>query len=359
MNILFISRAYPPVVGGIENQNYELSRTLPHHATVKTLANTGGKKLLPLFLPWATLYALLTMRRYDVLLLGDGVLGIVGSMVKLLYGTKKKVICITHGLDLTFPNEFYQKLWVQMFIPDADTIIAVGHQTITEGVKRGISKEKFVFVPNGVDTQKFVPGDADRAALSRLMNMDLTDKKVLMTGGRLVKRKGVAWFVRNVLPLLPENVVYAIAGDGPERATIERAIAESGMHDRAVMLGYVSNDDRMMLLHSCDLFIQPNIPVPGDMEGFGLVVLEAGSSGIPVVAARLEGLKDAIQDGNNGFLVEHSNPEAWRAKLTELLADDFDRAQFGRDAHGYIVQHFDWDAIAARYVDVIAHTKAH
>ncbi len=359
MKILFISRAYPPVVGGIENQNYEISRALSRIADVKVIANTDGKRLLPLFLPWALITALFYMRKYDVLLLGDGVLGIVISFVKLFYGKRKKVACIVHGLDLTFENEFYQNIWVKRFIPEADVLIAVGNQTIKEGVARGIKKEQFVFVPNGVDTKKFVPKDMPRTRLEKLIKGKLEDDThVLFTGGRLVRRKGVAWFIENVLPTLPQNVIYVVSGAGPDFDNIKNAIEKAKMQERVILLGYISNEDRDVLLHTCDLFIQPNIPVKGDMEGFGLVVLEAGSSGIPVVASRLEGLKDAIHDGKNGFLVEHGNPTAWREKLTELLADTFDRKAFGRKAHEYIKRTFTWDVIAQRYIDVIEKTKA-
>ena len=309
--------------------------------------------MLPLFLPKALVIAIIQMRHFDVLLLGDGILGIVGAIVKALYGTNKKVICINHGLDLTFKNYFYQKFWVGKFIPACDKLIAVGNQTISEGIARGIPKEKFTFVPNGVDVEKFVPKKSDRAVLALLIKQDLTGKKILMTGGRLVTRKGVAWFIRNVLPILPKNVIYIISGEGPSRKNIEAAITDTRLNDRVIMLGYVSNEDRMILLRNCDLFIQPNIPVDGDMEGFGLVVLEAASSGTPVVAARLEGLKDAIHEGKNGFLVEHSNADQWIRRLTELLSDSFDRAQFGHAAHDYVAKHFTWDIVAKQYLAAI------
>ncbi len=357
--ILFLSRAYPPVTGGIENQNYEISRALARRVPCTVIANKHGKRALPLFLPYALIVTLWNMRTHDVLLLGDGVLGIIGGFVKIFYGNRKKVLCIVHGLDLTFNNNIYQNFWVKQFIPDADRLIAVGNQTIKEGVTRGIPEEKFVFVPNGVDVKKFALGTPDRKALSVLLKKDLSDDtRVLFTGGRLVKRKGVAWFIRTILPTLPDNIIYAVAGDGPDRTNIEAAIRENGMQDRVVLLGYVSDDDRRTLLHSCDLFIQPNIPVEGDMEGFGLVVLEAGSSGIVVVASRLEGLKDAIHDGKNGILVPPEDADAWKETVITLLSDDDKRTAMGRAAHEYITKHFTWDAIAARYVEVIEQTPA-
>jgi len=72
VKILFISRAYPPIVGGIENQNYELGKWLGRIADVKIIANTHGRKFLPLFAPYALLRAVLNISKYDVLLLGDG-----------------------------------------------------------------------------------------------------------------------------------------------------------------------------------------------------------------------------------------------------------------------------------------------
>ncbi len=355
MKILFISRAYPPVIGGIETHNYELARALSRHSDLTIIANTHGKRALPLFLPWALITALIKMRHYDALLLGDGVLGIVGAIVKTFYGPKKRVACVVHGLDLTFKNTAYQEFWVKQMIPEADRLIAVGRHTITEGVRRGIPQEKFVFIPNGVAVEKFPLGTPDRARLAAILKRDLTeDTRVLLTAGRLVKRKGVAWFIRNVLPTLPQNVIYAIAGDGPDRDNIHTAIADANMHDRVIMLGRVSDEDRLTLFHSCDLFIQPNIPVDGDMEGFGIVVLEAGSAGIPVIAAALEGLKDAITHGKNGLLVPTQDADAWRKQITTCLADDFDRMAFGRAAHAYIAQNNDWNVIAQRYRDAIA-----
>src|SRR4030066_657705 len=153
MKILFISRAYPPTVGGIENQNYELSEWLPKIAEVKTLANARGKLFLPLFIPYAFTKALFLFRRYDAVLLGDGVLGIIGWKLKLFY--KKPVILIVHGLDLTYRNFLYQKLWIGFFLKKMDRLIAVGNETIRAGMERTIPKDKFVFIPNGIDIEKF------------------------------------------------------------------------------------------------------------------------------------------------------------------------------------------------------------
>lgn len=350
MKILFISRAYPPTVGGIENQNYELSVWLSKIAEVKLIANRRGKIFLPFFLPYVSCKALFLMKNYDTLLLGDGVLACVGWLVKLFH--KKPVISVIHGLDFTYEFGLYQKLWVGYFIKKLDKLIAVGNETIKIGIKKGIPPEKFVFVPNGVDAEKFSKVYS-RADLDEALKIKTGEKKVILTSGRLAKRKGVAWFVEKVLPKLGGDIIYVVAGEGPDRKNIENAIEKNHLQDRVLMLGYISDEQRNILLGACDLFVQPNIKIAGDVEGFGISVLEAAASRLPVLAAELEGLRDAINDGQNGFLLPSENANAWINKIKELLVDDDFRKDFGEKARQFVIENYSWDKIAQKYLEEI------
>jgi len=350
MKILFISRAFPPVTGGIENQNYELSQWLAKISETKTIANTRGKFFLPLFLPYALIKALFLFRRYDAVLLGDGVLGIIGWKLKLFYN--KPVISIVHGLDLTYRNFIYQKLWVGFFLKKMDRLIAVGNETVRVAIGKGIVPKKIVFIPNGVDIEKFYKS-VERRNLEKFLGINLEGKKVLLTSGRLARRKGVAWFVAEVMPHLDKNIFYVVAGDGPDKENIGKAVEKSGLAERVKMLGYVKDVDRDLLFNTCDIFVQPNIRVAGDMEGFGISVIEAASCQIPVIASRLEGLQDAIKDGQNGFLVESGNAGAWVAKISELLSDDAFRKDFGEKARQYVIENYSWDKISRLYLEEI------
>lgn len=351
--ILFISRAYPPVVGGIENQNYELSVWLPKYAEVKTIANRHGKLFLPFFLPWASLQALFLMRKYDVLLLGDGVLGIVGWKVKLFYC--KPIICVLHGLDLTYRNWLYQNIWVKFFLPKLDKFICVGRETLRVAKEKGLPENKLAFIPNGVDTEKNL-GNWSRADLEKILDISLDNKKVLLTSGRLAKRKGVAWSIQNVLPKLPENILYVVAGEGLDRENIDKAIESTKTQTRVKMLGYVTDEVRSILWNTADLFIQPNIKVESDMEGFGISVIEAASCRLPVIASRLEGLQDAIIDGQNGFLVTPGEPQGFIDKITELLDNEAFRKDFGEKARAFTIEHYSWEIIAKKYLKEIDQT---
>jgi phosphatidylinositol alpha-1,6-mannosyltransferase len=349
MKILFISHTYPPIIGGVENQNYELYTWLSKIADVKLIANKK-RWLIPFFLIYISFYAVFSAEKYDAIVLGSCLLGNVGWFVKKFL--KKPVIAVSHGLDLTWKNKLYQKLWINKFIPSLDKLICVGNETVKVAKEKGIAENKLVFIPNGIDTEKFLENH-ERLEIEKVISESIEGKKFLLTSGRLAKRKGVAWLIRNVLPKLPENVIYIVAGDGPDKENIQTAIKETSLKSRVKLLGYVDDKTRNILFNTCDLFIQPNIKIEGDMEGFGLSVIEAGSCKIPVIASDLEGLKDAIIDGQDGFLAQPENSDDWTEKINKLLSDDNFRQEFGEKARQFIVDNFRWEIIARRYLSEI------
>ena len=352
--IIFISRAYPPVVGGIENQNYELGKWLGKIAKVEIIANKKGKKFLPFFLPFAMVKTLILLPKYDIILLGDGVLGIVGWIIKLF--SKKPVVCVVHGLDLTFKSNLYQKLWVGLFLQKMDKLIAVGNETVKVAIEKGFPKEKIAFIPNGVDTEKHLV-QCSRQDLEKIIGTSIENKKILLTSGRLAKRKGVDWFIKNVMPKLSNDFIYIIAGDGPDKENITNAINEEKLSEKVFVLGYVFDKQRNILLCAADLFVQPNIKVPSDMEGFGISVIEAGACRLPVLASDLEGLKDAIKDGKNGFLVEHENADVFKDKINELFSQGNPREMFGQSVRDFVIENYKWENIAKTYLEEMIKTK--
>ncbi len=342
-----MSRAFPPTVGGIENQNYQLSRWMAASTDTRIIANGRGRRFLPLFLPWALFRTLVLLKDFDVLLLGDGVLAVVGWAMKLVYA--KPVISVLHGLDVTYSNPVYQKFWVGTFMSRLDRFIAVSSETARQAMEKGIPGRKIVSIPNGITTGR--PREKHTGAeLEAILGMKLHNRKIMLSCGRLVKRKGVAWFCQNVMPELTPDILYVVAGDGPDRERIAGIVARKDLASRVVLLGQVTNEVRDILLNTCDLFLQPNIKVRGDVEGFGLAVLEAASCGMPVVASAIEGLRDAVKDGENGFLVESANPGAWTEKILELLGNEEQRISFGKKAREFVVHNYDWSDIAGRYL---------
>ena len=365
MRILFISRAYPPVVGGIEMQNFGIGEALSRIVEVKIIANKKGKKGLPLFLLGLVFRGLFWVKNYDAVLFGDGVLSPIGYIFKIFY-SKKKFLCIIHGLDITYSykNSLMSKIYKTINIPchkRLDKLIMVGNETITEAVKIGIPREKCVFIPNGLNPKE-IRGTYTSRNLEKLLNLKLDGKRVIFRAGRFVKHKGVEWFIWNVIPKLPENYLFVAAGPivGSKTAgdknyydVIEKTIGELNLGNRVKLLTKLSRDEIKILFNTCDLYISPNIKVSGSMEGFGITAIEAGACGRIVLASDLEGLKDAIIDRENGFLVEPGNAQAWADKINELLSDDSFRKEFGEKAARYVRENYSWEIIAKKYLKEI------
>lgn len=364
MKILFISRAYPPVMGGIERQNFELAQSLGRIAEVTVIANTKGKKFLPLFFPYAMMRIISELPRHDVLLFGDGVQAPLGAVAKVLF-RKKKVFSVVHGLDVTFcqKKSLMGRIYRAVNIPSLrklDRLIMVGRHTIDEAVRVGVDPTRCAFIPNGLFPDE-IRETHTRKELSDLIGMDLDGKEVILRVGRFVPHKGTAWFIDKVMPLLPAEYVFVAAG-GRNRATVgdrdaytdaEDAVKRHGLENRVRLLTNLPWSDMRILYNTADVYVSPNIEVPGSMEGFGINAIEAAACSRVVICSDFQGLKDAIHDGENGFMVPQGDAQAWAGKIEGLFSDAFDRVAFGERARRYTADHFSWEGIAKRYLEVL------
>jgi phosphatidylinositol alpha-1,6-mannosyltransferase len=313
----------------------------------QVLAMPGSQRNLVWWLPVTALRAAAVARRVEVVHLGDAVLSLVGALVKAV--TRTPVVMTVHGLDLIFANAAYQHYLRWFCRPDL--VIANSSATAEQARARGLGP--VVVVPLGVDDRKLTSREELASEVARLRT---AGKRIMLTTGRLVARKGVAWFVAEVLPRLPDDVVYVVAGEGDARPAIEAAIATSGAYDRVILLGRVSDVQRDTLYVAADCFVMPNIVVPGDMEGFGLVALEASVTGLPVVAARLQGIVDAVHDGNNGVLVEPGDAAGFAKAVLEVLEYPPEQRAAIRQ---YTLSRFSWHAMAEAYGQAMAELLAH
>jgi phosphatidylinositol alpha-1,6-mannosyltransferase len=267
-----------------------------------------------------------------------------------------RLAAIAHGLDVTDPNSAYQ-MAVRRLCGVLDVVMPVSRATGEELVARGLLREQMHVVPNAVDVDRFARVGTARAEKSRL-HIEGTpslpdDAFLLVTVGRQVRRKGFAWFIENVMPRLPERVVFWLAGDGPERQAIDEAIERSGLQRRVRCLGKISEAELIELYGRGDLFVMPNIIVPGDMEGFGIVMLEAGVCGLPTLAADLEGIRDVIDEGVNGWFAPSGDADAFVERIRGLLDAPDELREAGKRTAEYVSSTFRWDSTAGRYLDAL------
>lgn len=346
--ILFISRAYGQNAGGMERLSYELISHFPDaqkivHETKpgQTLFISRVKSIA--FVLTVIPRALLQARTADVIHIGDPVLLIVAWVIKLFY--KKPIYCTVHGLDISYQHPIYQ-LYLKLFLPSITHFIA-----ISEYAKNLLQEKNMLqpitVIPPGI-TDNFYDASISKKDLESLLKIKLDSKIILATTGRLVSRKGHAWFIEQVLPYLPAHVVYVIAGDGPKRENITNVILSHNMQHRVLMLGRISDADQKILFNTCDAFIQPNIAVQNDHEGFGIAPLEATLCSRNVFASNIDGIPSAIHDGKNGTLLSAHDAQLWISALTEYAQ----QPSINVSAREYTKQNFDWENIVDRYLEV-------
>ena len=347
-NILFITKNYPPKIGGLEKFSYDLIKIFSKN--VPTYKITLSKPLVHLlwFLPYALFKSLFLIKSRNIkhVHLCDASLSPLGIIIKKITGVF--VSTTAAGLDITYNNQFYQFL-IPHCLRKLDKIIPISTATKNECLRRNLPPEKMSTIPVGIYADEIsldAPREQLRSELEQLCNCPLKNRVILTTVGRLVERKGVYWFINNVMPALDSRFHYIVAGEGPDYERIIRLIQDLNLQDRITLTGRIPDETKKILLNAADIFIMPNIYIPGDVEGFGIVAIEAGACGTPVIASGIQGIRDAVIDGLTGKLVEEKNENAF---VQALLNASFDRE---RVKNG-VINTYDWHKIYYRYTDVL------
>ncbi|MEU8074139.1 glycosyltransferase family 4 protein [Catellatospora citrea] len=201
----------------------------------------------------------------------------------------------------------------------------------------------------GVDSAMYHP-DVDGAAVRA--RHGLTDRPVIVCVSRLVPRKGQDTLVR-ALPLVRRAVPDAallLVGGGPHRPTVQRLARELDVADHVVLTGSVPWAELPMHYAAGDVFAMPcrtrNRGL--DVEGLGIVYLEASAVGLPVIAGDSGGAPDAVREGETGYVVPGRDVDALAARLVELLSDDALRTRMGAAGRSWVEQEWGWDLQARR-----------
>lgn len=356
MKILFITRKFPPAIGGMQKMNYNLFMRLKDKARVDVAAGGFSTISLPFFLIrcWLNYIFLRLLRRkkYDVILFGDALLIILARFFKFLGSVR--TVCIAHGLDITFYPALYQKV-LRWGLRSCDTVICVSDYTKSECLRRGVDSMRLRVIPNGVDKAMIMPKISARQELKKNGIALPEGSTVLLTVGRLVARKGVVEFIDTVMPGLcswDKGIVYIVVGDGPLRQDVESAIERNRLNGYVYLAGGVSEENMPFFYSAADVFVMPNRKIPNDIEGFGIVALEACSYGIPVIAADVDGLREVVKDGINGYLVPFDRPELYFERLKFLLQERQKLAALSLGAREFSSR-FYWDNIADRYMEAL------
>jgi phosphatidyl-myo-inositol dimannoside synthase len=211
----------------------------------------------------------------------------------------------------------------------------------------GIAPSKIRIVYPAVDADRFRP-EVDGSALRRRFAND--GDIVILSVGRLQRRKGHDVAIRALNALRHELPVlkYVIAGDGEERAALERLVAECGLEKHVSFAGIVGDDVMPQLYTACDIFLLPNREDGRDIEGFGIVFLEAAAAGRPAIGGNSGGVPEAIVDGVTGLLVDGASVDSVADAIRFLATSPDVRTRMGEAGRRRVRAEFTWERAVAK-----------
>ncbi|WP_084635401.1 glycosyltransferase [Pseudoxanthomonas sp. J35] len=282
-----------------------------------------------------------------VVLAGSGLTAPIAFMASLRCGARSAAY--VHGLDLVTRHPIYRLLWLP-FLRRLALAITNSANTATIARRLGVAGGNIQIVHPGTN----LPGcdNIDGGRRFRL-EFGLGQDPVLLSVGRLTERKGLVEFVQRCLPAISKThprVRLVIIGDNAPnaltrssmdlQARLQEAICQAGVRNNVVILGSCSDEILSLAYAAADLHIFPVRELPGDVEGFGMVAVEAAAHGLPTIAFATGGVPDAVADGVSGRLVPAGDYDTFTRLITELLAQD--RDSLSTSSRQFASQ-FSWD----------------
>lgn len=374
--ILLITWNYPPKVGGMEQLLFQLVQEIQSEVKVDVVApysnvDDRSTESITVYRPriqslvWFFFFALrqgiklLSSNKYLVVFGGSALVSPVIFLLGML--TNRPTVVYAHGLDLIYQNPIYQRV-IQFVMPKMDLVLTNSSQTKQIAEDKGVLTENTSVIHPGIFSNEY---KTDRSQTELKSKYNLDGHKVLLYVGRLAKRKGVQEFVKSSLPEIVdrlEGLIFCVVGGDPEdslmhkgnmRDVIKREADKQNIADHVRLFDWVERDVLLDMYALCDVFVLPAIHIPGDMEGFGIVLAEANAAGKPVVSSRIGGIPDAVQDGKSAILVQ---PEDWKAftkAILELLGDEVLRKEMGVNGQEFVSEELDWQVIGNKFLRTI------
>jgi phosphatidyl-myo-inositol dimannoside synthase len=370
--VLLVSETFPPKTGGSSRWFWEIYRRLPHHRVVVAAGEDPQQDEFDRMHDLALARLPLTLRSWGVrdagclagywrairalrrLAQAEGVdmvhcgrclpEGLMALGLKAWCGLS--YACFAHGEELNYAASSRELGWLARRVLRG-AVFVVANSKNTERILHeqwALSRRRIRVIHPGVDTDRFAPTARDprvRAALG------WGGRPVVLTVGRLQRRKGHDQMIRalrTVRESIPD-VLYAIVGDGEEREYLRDLVDREGHGGHVQFLGALDDDAMVRCYQQCDLFVLPNRQVGEDIEGFGMVLVEAQACGKPVVAGASGGTAETIRIPETGRVIPCEGSGELAATVVELLGDRPLLDRMGAEARRWAAGHFDWSAL--------------
>lgn len=278
--------------------------------------------------------------------------GFIGSIIKHIYNIP--IIITLHGTEIFLSNRYRTaKYLIRYCLHYSDTVIA--NSSYTMQLSKRIYNREYTIIYMGVDLKKYYPLNLKEIELLRKKN-NLKCKKILLTVCRLIKRKGVEYILKSLNYIKTLDICVIIVGNGPEKSILVNYAEKLMSENKSLKIMFKNNvpEDELIQLHQiCDIELLTSIEDDtGETEGLGVVLIEGGACGKPLIGSNVGGIPDIIINGYNGFLVEQKNPEMI-AKKVEFILDHLDTMNYlSNNSRSHVIEKFDINDVVKKYVEI-------
>ena len=272
--------------------------------------------------------------------------GVIARALKLLAGARYN--CFVHGEDVeTAATSREHSLLVKNVCKNASMLICNSENTANIVRKLGFdSGSKCEVLHPGVDTSRFEVAAPDTSFRQK---MGWSGKRVLLTVGRLQRRKGQDFLIKSMPALLNEfpDLFYAVVGRGECYDELISLVDQHELHDNVCVYPDMDDEALIKCYQQCDIFILPNRTIDNDIEGFGMVLVEAQVCGKPVIAGDSGGTRETMNIGKTGHIIDCSSTENLLNGLSPILRNR-EIVDGEVDIADYAKNRFNWDQHVAK-----------
>lgn len=362
-----VSNRYDKTLPGEE----QVGNVFVHRIGIATNEPTMGElRQFPLHLN-KVLYQYLAYRKakqlhkkynYDGLwaVMAHGV-GIAAGFFKGKHPDVPYILTLQEGDPLPYIERKMRFVWpfFRRAFARADVLQSISTYLDEWGKRMGFKGDAYV-IPNAVNTKHFakdIPEDVLRRTKKELGKEE--GDVFLVTTSRLVSKNAIDEVIR-ALTHLPEQVHFAVLGEGPHERTLRKLVAQLGLKDRVHFMGHVTHEEMPRYLKACDVFVRPS-----RSEGFGVSFVEAMAAGIPVVTTQVGGITDFLFDKDRnpgkqptGFAVDVDAPDQIAHQVEYILEHKEEVGKTTENAKNMVMERYDWDLIARDMKEkVFSHIK--
>jgi phosphatidyl-myo-inositol dimannoside synthase len=377
--VLIVTNDYPPRSGGIQSFVHALAVRLPADGVVVyapawpgaaefdasapfPVIRHPGSLMLPVPSVRDRAIALLREHGCDTVLFGAAApLGLLGRSLRA--AGARRIVALTHGHEAGWAALPGARWLFRRIGADVDVLTYLA-EYFRLRLARALTPEaaaRMVRLAPGVDPAGFRPGSGGSEVRKRL-GID-PDRPVVVCVSRMVPRKGQDVLIRSWPQVLARHAaggrqaspLLMLVSDGPYRGKLERLAARLGVADSVLFTGPVGWDELPSYYDAGNIFAMPcrTRRAGLDVEGLGIVYLEASATGLPVVGGDSGGAPDAILDGETGYVVPGRDPAAVAARLGDLLADPAAAAAMGDNGRAWVEGEWTWDLVAERLQSIL------